>query len=243
MAVRGKASLPASRTRTIVNAMVFCSYIRRCRLRPLAVNQPPHFAVRIFVAQRGGQAMRTHVVKTLQHGKTPHRRRNADGGESRMPRRRKRPAVVHRRRNRDARGHLVVEQTADAHAQQRRELIVKRVVLAGACPSKCSRSDCLPAGRALPPPAAASRATTNSEALPNASVCNFSGDDQKCFSARAQQRVFKTITRRGSVLSAGDQLRARRLQRFHAFIQLPLHAGGKQRRRRRGFQLLFRTPR
>jgi hypothetical protein len=39
--------------------------------RPLAVDEPPHFSGWIFVAQRRRQAVRTDVVKALEHCKPP----------------------------------------------------------------------------------------------------------------------------------------------------------------------------
>jgi hypothetical protein len=37
----------------------------------MAVNQPPHLSVWILILERGGQAMRTHIVKALEHRKSP----------------------------------------------------------------------------------------------------------------------------------------------------------------------------
>ena len=55
---------------------------------------------------------------------------NADRGEAGMARGRIGAAVVHGRADRDARGHLVVEQAADLLPQPRGELIVGRIVAA-----------------------------------------------------------------------------------------------------------------
>jgi hypothetical protein len=98
--------------------------------RPLAVHQPPRAPAGVLVAQQGGEAGRPHVVVRVQRGEPAERCRDAHGGEPWMSRGWIRPAVIHRRTDRHARRHLVVQQSADALSERRLEPSVERFVAA-----------------------------------------------------------------------------------------------------------------
>ena len=167
-------------------------------------------------ARRAG-AMGGRCHSNAACGKAPQRRRNADGGKSRMPRRRKRPAVIHRRRNRHARRHLVVEQTPDARTHQRRKFFVERIVAAGRVGINTAGQiafelfenrrglrgiarDDEQAKRCQTPPSAIFPARPEIVLRSRAAACS-----QICFPPKRR--------------TAGDEFRARGLQSFHAAPQ------------------------
>ena len=78
-----------------------------------------HPAVRILIAQGGGQSMLAHVVVTLQHREAAQRRWNPHGRKPRMAGRRERATMIHRGADGDTRRHLVVQQSAHLLAQPR----------------------------------------------------------------------------------------------------------------------------
>ena len=97
-------------------------------LRPVAVNEPPHFPIRILVLQCGGSRCARTLSKHWSIAK-----RRSDAGmptavKTWMARCRKRPAVIHRGRDRHAGRHFVVQKASDPRPQQRREFRVKSIV-------------------------------------------------------------------------------------------------------------------
>ena len=80
--------------------------------------------------------MRSDVVETLQHCETADGRWYANGGKAGMARSRVGAAVIHRGRNGDAGWHFVIEQSAYALTQRRRDGVVLAVVA-----SICTRID------------------------------------------------------------------------------------------------------
>src|SRR5579872_1353403 len=76
------------------------------------------------------QALRFHIVVTMERGKAVNTGWDSYRGESRMASCRIRTAMIHGRADRYSRRHLVIQQTADAVAQSWLDGLVFVVILA-----------------------------------------------------------------------------------------------------------------